>query len=58
MAQICDRVVLIRRGQQIDELNIKKIMEDNPNFDFEAYFLEGERQADEDISNASDGTDR
>ncbi len=58
VAQICDRVVLIRRGQQIDELNIKQIMEDNPNFDFEAYFLEGERQADEDISNASDGTDR
>ena len=49
VAQICDRVVLIRRGQQIDQLNIKQMMKDNPEFDFEGYFLEGERLAAEEM---------
>ncbi len=47
VAQICDRVVLIRRGQQIDAINIRQIMTENPNFDFESFFLEGERLAEE-----------
>ena len=47
VAQICDRVVLIRRGQQIDALNIRQMMTDNPDFDFENYFLESERLAEE-----------
>lgn len=47
VAQICDRVVLIRRGLQVDALNIRQIMTENPNFDFEGYFLEGERRAEE-----------
>lgn len=54
VAQICDRVVLIRRGQQIDALNIKQMMQDDPNFDFEGFFLEGERLAEEEL-HAADG---
>ncbi len=49
VAQICDRVVLIRRGQQIDALNIRQMMNDDPNFDFESFFLEGERRAEEEM---------
>ena len=49
VAQICDRVVLIRRGQQIDALNIRQIMNENPDFDFESFFLEGERRAEEEL---------
>ncbi len=47
VAQICDRVVLIRRGLQVDALNIREIMTKDPDFDFEGYFLEGERRAEE-----------
>ncbi len=49
VAQICDRVVLIRRGLQVDALNIREIMDQDPNFDFEGYFLEGERRAEEEL---------
>ncbi len=55
VAQICDRVVLIRRGKQIDALNIKQMMKDNPDFDFEGFFLEGERQAEEELQAAAHG---
>ncbi len=55
VAQICDRVVLIRRGKQIDALNIKQMMQENPNFDFEGFFLEGERQAEEELHEAANG---
>ena len=44
VASICDRVVLIRKGKQISDLNVKEMMAD-PNFDFEEFFLEGEREA-------------
>ncbi len=44
VAKMCDRVVLLRTGQQLDELNIKRIMTVDPNFDFEEYFLKHEGQ--------------
>ncbi len=55
VAQICDRVVLIRRGQQISDLNIKQLMTENPDFDFEAFFLESERLAEEQLVSAEQG---
>ena len=42
VAHVCDRVVLIRKGQQLSDLNIKQMMAENPNFDFEQYVLENE----------------
>ena len=45
VAKLCDRVVLIRKGQQINDLNVKQIMATNPYFDFEEYFLRNERQS-------------
>lgn len=44
VAKMCDRVVLLRTGCQLDELNIKRIMTVDPTFDFEEYFLKHERQ--------------
>ncbi len=44
VAKLCDRVVLIRKGEQVDQLNVKQICAANPNFDFEEYFLRNERQ--------------
>ncbi len=44
VARMCDRVVLMRTGRQLDELNIKRIMTVDPNFDFEEYFLKHEGQ--------------
>lgn len=44
VAKLCDRVVLIRKGRQVDELNVKKIYEENPEFDFEEYFLKNEQK--------------
>ncbi len=44
VAHLCDRVVLIRKGQQINDINVKRIYAMNPNFDFEEYFLQNERQ--------------
>ena len=44
VAKLCDRVVLIRKGEQVNELNVKQIYAFNPNFDFEEYFLRNERQ--------------
>lgn len=46
VAGICNRVVLIRKGRQVSELDLKA-MESDPNFDFEEFFLEGEREAEE-----------
>lgn len=50
VARICDRVVLIRKGKQISDLNVKAMVED-PSFDFEEFFLEGEREAAEEALN-------
>ncbi len=50
VAATCDRVVLIRRGQQISDIDIKQIMTDDPTFDFEEYFLKNEREAEEAMS--------
>ena len=36
---ICDRVVLIRKGLQIDNIDIKQAKLNNPDFNFEEYFL-------------------
>ncbi len=44
VAKLCDRVVLIRKGEQVSGLNVKEIYASNPNFDFEEYFLRNERQ--------------
>ncbi len=44
VAKMCDRVVLMKKGQQLDDLNIKRIMTVDPNFDFEEYFLRHEGQ--------------
>ncbi len=44
VAKMCDRVVLLHTGCQLDELNIKRIMTVDPTFDFEEYFLKHERQ--------------
>lgn len=44
VAKLCDRVVLIRKGEQVSDLNVKQIYAANPNFDFEEYFLRNERQ--------------
>lgn len=47
VAATCDRVVLIRKGKQISDINIKQIMQENPGFDFEDYFIASEREAEE-----------
>lgn len=44
VAKICDRVVLIRKGRQVLEVNVREVMEQDPHFDFEEYFLSHERQ--------------
>ena len=44
VAKLCDRVVMIRKGEQVNELNVRRIYAANPNFDFEEYFLRNERQ--------------
>ncbi len=36
---VCDRVVVIRKGKQIDTLNLNEIKKNNPDFNFEEYFL-------------------
>ncbi len=46
VAKLCDRVVLIRKGKQVNELDMRKIYGQNPNFDFEEYFLRNERNDD------------
>ena len=40
VARLCDRVVLIRKGKQVDELSGERLQ--SPEFDFEEYFLEHE----------------
>lgn len=45
VAKICDRVVLIRKGKQISDINVKAMMAENPSFDFEEYFLSEEGEA-------------
>ena len=44
VAKLCDRVVLIRKGKQISDINVKEIIARDPYFDFEEYFLQNERQ--------------
>ncbi|MCH5159712.1 MAG: ABC transporter ATP-binding protein [Clostridiales bacterium] len=39
---VCDRVVLIRKGQQLDDLNIKQMLAKDPNFDFEQFYLDNQ----------------
>ena len=45
VAELCDRVVLIRKGEQISDLNVKQLKQDDPSFDFETYFLSTQSQA-------------
>lgn len=49
VSKICDRVVVIRKGQQISDINVKEMMATTPSFDFEEYFLNNEKQAEADI---------
>lgn len=42
VAKICDRVVLISKGKQISDLNVKAMLEEDPDFDFEEYFFANE----------------
>ncbi|MCH5163782.1 MAG: ABC transporter ATP-binding protein [Clostridiales bacterium] len=44
VSKLCDRVVLIRKGKQIFSLDVKEMMRNNPNFDFEEYFLLSENE--------------
>ena len=44
VAKLCDRVVLIRKGRQVNELDVGAIYARDPNFDFEEYFLRNEGQ--------------
>lgn len=55
VAMICDRVVLIRKGHQISDINIKELMQQDPDFDFEEYFLKSETDDSEDASANGDG---
>ena len=41
---LCDRVVMIKKGEQISDINFKEMLAKDPEFDFEEYFLENERQ--------------
>lgn len=47
VSKICDRVVLIRKGHQISDINVKEMMSKSSSFDFEEYFLQNEKQAEE-----------
>ena len=53
VAHVCDRVVLIQRGRQMSDINIKQMMSD-PTFDFEEYFITNEQEAEEALA-SSDG---
>ncbi len=44
VAKLCDRVVLIRKGKQVSDINVREITEKDSQFDFEEYFLNHERQ--------------
>ena len=37
---VCDRVVVIRKGQQLDNLDLKQKLAEDRNFDFEEYYLD------------------
>ena len=39
---LCDRVVLLKKGEQVNDINFKEMIEKNPDFNFEEYFLENE----------------
>lgn len=47
VAMICDRVELIKKGHQFSHINIKEKMKEDPDFDFEEYFLNSETGEDE-----------
>lgn len=42
VAKLCDRIFLLRKGQQIDSINVKEKYAADPNFDFEEYFFKYE----------------
>ena len=42
VAKLCDRVVLIRKGKQVSDLNVREIAASDPDFDFEEYYLSNE----------------
>lgn len=44
VSKLCDRVVVIKKGKQINDLNMKE-MGNDPDFDFEEYFLKDEEGA-------------
>ena len=42
VGKLCDRIYLLRKGQQVDSINVKERYAANPNFDFEEYFFKYE----------------
>ena len=44
VAKICDRVVLIKKGKQISDIDVQAMKREDPSFDFEEYFLANEGQ--------------
>lgn len=46
VAKLCDRVVLIRKGKQISNVDVKRLTAEDPEFDFEEYFFKAEVEED------------
>lgn len=42
VGNICNRVVVIKKGKQIDTIDVKQKIAENPNFDFEEYFFDNQ----------------
>ncbi len=42
VAKLCDRILLLRKGRQIDSVNVKEKYAEDPDFDFEEYFFKYE----------------
>ncbi len=42
VAKLCDRIFLLRKGQQVDSINVKEKYAEDPNFNFEEYFFKYE----------------
>ncbi len=42
VAKLCDKIYLLRKGEQIDSVNVKEKYAEDPGFDFEEYFFKYE----------------
>ena len=43
VAKLCDKIYLIRKGEQVDGINVKEKYAEDPDFDFEEYFFKYEK---------------